>query len=132
MRLTEPQWDTVLVLSFHALLLLLLGALLLFVIPTLGLVFPKELGAPLPWALRQLVKTPFPTQHPILVIPFALAFLWADTRIYMTLCARRGKRAGTLWALGVAVAISLAIVWFGFLFVASLSWMAEGQKLYVK
>lgn len=128
MKLTDPQWDTVLVIGFHALLLLLLGALLFFVIPTLGLVFSQELGGPLPWALRRLVETPFPTQHPILVIPFALAFLWADTRIYMTLCTRRGKKAGTLWALGVALAIALAIVWFGFLFVASFREIAEWHK----
>ncbi len=116
MKATEDdmRWDTSLVVSTHAILLLLLFGVVYFLAPLPSGLLP-EIGGTLPLSGRLLIGTGALWEHPIIVSLLAVGFLAADGRIYPALCRSRGKKAGAVWAIGVAVIIATAIVWYAVL-----------------
>ena len=107
----DLRWDTCFVVFTHAVLILLLSGLLVFLVPVPFQLLGRYFGA-LPTAAEWLFQTSAVWRHPVVNILLAVGFLLADGRIYWRLCRFRGKRAGTIWAVGVTAAIVLAVVWY--------------------
>ena len=126
MKATEDdmRWDTCLVVATHAILLLLLFGVVYFLAPLPSNLL-SEIGGPLPLSGRLLIGTGALWKHPIIVSLLAVGFLAADGRIYPVICRSRGKKAATIWAIGVAVCITTAIVWYAVLSRLFLNVMVE-------
>lgn len=110
----DIKWDTRLVVATHAILVLLLFGVVYFLAPLPPKLWP-EIGGVLPLSARLLMLTGVPWEHPLIMSLLAIGFLVADGRIYAWLCQSKGKKAGSLWAVGVTLVITAAIVWYAVL-----------------
>jgi hypothetical protein len=120
-------WDTLLLMTFHGILLLLLFLFVYAVVPVIGTLL-GEIGASLPWSTRLLLDISWVVQQPLLGLAAALIFLWADVRIYRWFCVTHGKKSGTIYAVSVGGVIFVAILWIGILFGHSVTVIAEWHQ----
>jgi hypothetical protein len=110
----DLKWDTLFVVFTHAVLLLLLFGVLAFLAPVPSRLLGIRYGA-VPASAAWLIVTSTVWRHSVVNLLLAIGFLYADGGIYSWLCRSRGKRAGTIWAIGVSLAIAVAIVWYAVL-----------------
>lgn len=126
----DLRWDVRLVVTFHALLLILLIVFLWSSVWALVSLLP---WGQLPWATQEFMNVSgLVRSHPLLMPLITFCFLWADAKAYTWFWRKRGKKAATLWAIGVAAIIALAIGWFGYSFVSSLYWIADWHQQSLK
>ena len=125
----DLRWDTYLVVFTHAVLLLILwGTVCVLASPLIQLI--GDNCGTLPLTLRMLFSSwYFYLKYGIIIIPLAIGFLFADGWVYSSLCRSKGKRAGTIWAMGVTTVIVLAIAWHA---VVGRLWLNELVRLKIK
>lgn len=107
----DLKWDAFLVVLSHAVLISILFGIVYFLVPV-PFTLLGNFGGPLPFSARLLFQTSIVWRHPVVDLLLAVGFLFADGRTYSWLCRSRGKKAGTIWAIGVTAAIAFAVAWY--------------------
>ena len=74
------------------------------------------------FSVRGLVEPCFP-----LLVPMALALLWLDGRVFLSLCRRRSERAVLLWSAGITLTLILVLAMSLWALDSPFNWMNRPQ-----
>lgn len=105
-------WAAGAVIAGHAALVSPL-VVFLALVPPAGLGQLGIVGASLPWAVQQLIRSSSLWMDHLVVAVMGLAMLLAlDAWAWMSIAARKGQKAASIYAIVVTLALSLIFLWY--------------------